>query len=209
MANKRKLEHPTPQLLSKYLKDHSNKDQYKKEDEVFGQLIQQYPTNDKITDVILKATVINSIESTWIFDIYQVAEQIKNMKIDARLKMGLPDLVDDIARATIRVNGRRCFSFASKYCHHHNQEAFPKCDRYVRHMLKAYRDEQKFQFNSFDSNELIRFHKNLKYSRFKYILTKFREHFKLTEFTFRQIDIFLWMYGKECFPPKYKKKNKS
>ncbi len=206
MVSKRKLERPTSQLVNKYLTEHGNNDQYKKEDEAFGQLIQQYPTNEKITGVILKATVINAIEGTNIFGIYQVAEQIKNMNIDRSLKDESPDLVDDIANITISISGKRSFAFASKYCHHHNQEAYPKCDKYVREMLKAYRDERRFQFNGFNSNELIKNFRQLKYSRFKDILTNFRKHFNLIEFTFRQIDIFLWMYGKQCFPPKYKKK---
>jgi len=31
---------------------------------------------------------------------------------------------------------------------------------------------------------------------------QFRLKYGLTEFNFKELDKFLWMYGKECFPPK-------
>ena len=45
---------------------------------------------------------------------------------------------------------------------------------------------------------------NLKeYQRFIEIIKNFQKHYNLESFTLREIDIYLWLAGKEYFPNKY------
>lgn len=179
---------PNPKLLRRYLKRYEKETQYTDSDKALRQLVRQNPSNRKIADVILKATAINDISSTQIYNIHRVAKHIKRKKIDTRLKKGSPDLVDDIAKVTIHGKRRRLFSFASKYCHLHNPKDYPKRDRYVCRMLSAYKHKygfgkNGFNFFAYELNDNNRFN----YPRFKEILSNFRKHFNLTRFSFSEL----------------------
>jgi hypothetical protein len=63
-------------------------------------------------------------------------------------------------------------------------------------MLLHYRTDDKFY--SFEQSDLK------SYRNFIEIINKFRRHYGLDEFSLRQIDIFLWLAGKEFFPKKYR-----
>ena len=82
--------------------------------------------------------------STNIFKIYPVAKHILNLNIDERLKSGDPTLVDEIAKINIGGKEKYFYSFASKYCSHHNQLDFPIYDSYVHKVLKNYRNDDMF-----------------------------------------------------------------
>jgi len=43
------------------------------------------------------------------------------------------------------------------------------------------------------------------YPMFVEIITRFQNHYHLNRFSLREIDIFLWLAGKDSFPRKYKK----
>ena len=88
------------------------------------------------------------------------------------------------------------YSFASKYCSHHNPEAFPIYDSYVDEVLRYFRDVD--GFTTFRTSELK------DYSRFKEILLKFRSFYGLEQFTLKEIDKYIWQLGKKYFPKTYK-----
>ena len=52
------------------------------------------------------------------------------------------------------------------------------------------------------------FHKNYlkNYSKFKTVLIKFREFFGLEEFNLKELDKYLWQFGKYYFPKTYYQK---
>ena len=58
-------------------------------------------------------------------------------------------------------------------------------------MLINYQKQDTFNLIDFSDNNL----KN--YSEFKEILNNFKNHYRLKNLSFRQIDKFLWLYGKE------------
>ena len=47
------------------------------------------------------------------------------------------------------------------------------------------------------------------YPQFVRIISEFRKHYGLDRFSLRQVDVFLWLAGKECFPRMYGKRKKA
>lgn len=67
-------------------------------------------------------------------------------------------------------------------------------------MLRHFRNVD--AFFDFDNNDL----KN--YEKFKNILLKFREFYKLEKFSLKDLDRYLWQAGKEYYPKNYNKKKR-
>ena len=57
--------------------------------------------------------------------------------------------------------------------------------------------KNKDEFASFKKDELK------KYGRFLEVIRDFMEHYKLNNFSLREIDIYLWLSGKKHFPNRY------
>lgn len=155
----------------------------------------EFAKNDNLQNILIKCSVLNDFYSTNIFKIYPVAKHILSLNIDDRLKKGDPSLVDDIAKVSINNKDKYFYSFASKYCSHHNQLDFPIYDSYVHKVLKYYRNVDRFFI--FDENDLK------VYSRFKDILIQFRSFYKLDKYNLKELDKYLWQFGKEYFPNNY------
>jgi len=66
--------------------------------------------------------------------------------------------------------------------------------------LLAYRDKDKF--SKFAEADLRQ------YPKFKVIVISFRQYYGLTGFSFRELDHFLWGYGKELFSATHTGRNK-
>ena len=62
----------------------------------------------------------------------------------------------------------------------------------------AYDDNVMQRYTSYVSKEDLK-----KYERFLEIIHKFKQHYNLGNFSLRQIDIYLWLAGKEYFQNKY------
>ena len=96
--------------------------------------------------------------------------------------------------ADFEVSGKKryCFSFATKYCSWHVPEHYQIADSFVEKLLIAYRNRDRFV--AFENKALH------DYTRFKEIVEAFRRRYGLTNFGFKELDKFLWLYGKEKFP---------
>lgn len=149
------------------------------------------PHNTDIVHVLLKVSALNDFYSTNIFDTHAVAKHIAALDVDGRITAGDPLLVNQIAFVTVGGKGRNFYSFASKYCNHHKPEAFPIYDSYVEKMLLHFQRTDKFA--EFGKAALKQ------YDRFVQVILAFRRHYSLEQFTLRQIDIFLWLAGKDAF----------
>ena len=121
------------------------------------------------------------------------------MLFRSRLEIGDETLVNDIQHITINKVEKNFYSFATKYCSHHNPLEFPIYDSYVDKILCYFRDHDQFPLS-----QNINF-KN--YTEFKSILLNFRHHYGLDVFNLKQIDQYLWQLGKDYFPKIYKRKN--
>ena len=113
------------------------------------------------------------------------------------LKAGDTTLVGDIQHLTINGVEKNFYSFATKYCSHHNPLEYPIYDSYVDRVLRHYRDQDGFA--EFKNEELK------DYARFKELLIQFREFYGLQEYDLKQIDKYIWQLGKDYFPKNYGK----
>ena len=136
--------------------------------------------------------------STNIFSVFPVAKHIQSLDIDARLKAGDVTLVSAIQK--VRINGveKNFYSFATKYCSHHNPLDYPIYDSYVEKMLCFFRNQDAFA--SFRTEDLK------DYVIFKGALIDFRAFYGLEKYNLKEIDKYIWQLGKEFFPKSYGKK---
>lgn len=160
-----------------------------------GELFRQYPKNTDAAHVFLKATALNALYGTQI-PIYsdripvilEVANHIVSLGIDADIERGSEELVGRITRVAVSGKADRYnYSFATKYCSWQKPEFYPIFDSRVVEYL----------WLLCNHNCISRFHKESlwSYTAFKKIVTDFRDRFGLSEFTFKQVDKFLYLQG--------------
>ena len=188
---------PSVEKVEEYLKLWDTLENYSLQecalDKLFFELA---PSNTNISDILLKSATLNDFYSTNIFSIFPVAKHILSLNIDDRLKEGDETLVDDMKNIVINNKNMKLYSFATKYCSHHNPDAFPIYDSFVDKVLRYFRDID--DFSKFKNKDL----KN--YKTFKSILRDFQNFYSLQKYSFKELDRFLWQFGKEYFPKKYK-----
>lgn len=160
------------------------------------------PESTDMQDVLLKISVLNDFYSTNIYDVYSVAyHYVREVKdLDRRIREADPSVVDELAAVPTPVsapeNDRKVFhhySFATKYCSHHNPAEYPIYDRYVRDVLMFFR--RRDHFAEFKADDLKH------YPRFKEVVDLFRLHYGLSQYNFKQIDNYLWQLGKDHYNP--------
>jgi len=183
---------PTVALTKSYLTKWETLDKFKIQEDALTLLFQTFcPHHDNIVHVLLKVSALNDFYSTNIYNTHAVAKHIVALKVDQRIAAGDHTVVNKIAAVSIGDKVRNCYSFASKYCNHHNPEPFPIYDAYVEKMLLHFQKEK--EFATFCNADLKQ------YQRFVGIIQDFRKHYLLEQFSLRQIDIYLWLAGKEAF----------
>lgn len=189
------LPRPCHSEVEKYLESWNNLENYSLQEAALDKLFFSLaPNNTRIEDILLKVSTLNDFYSTNIFSVFPVAKHILSLNIDTRLKQGDPTLVDAIKT----VDGRNHYSFATKYCSHHNPLEYPIYDSYVDKILRYFRDTD--GFCSFKSEELKQ------YDKFKQIVLAFRTYYGLDLYSLKEIDQYLWQLGKDYFPKNYSSK---
>ncbi len=189
---------PTPSVeeVEFYLKQWDELENYHLQEDALDKLFFTLcPANTEMSDILLKVATLNDFYSTNIFSVYPVAKHILSLQIDARLKVGDVTLVRDIQHVTINGIEKNFYSFATKYCSHHNPLEYPIYDSYVEKVLKHFRDRDGF---SKFSNEDLK-----DYIRFKGTLVDFGKFYGLDQYNLKQIDKYIWQLGKRYFPKKY------
>ncbi len=154
---------PSPSEVEKYIRLWDSLDNYvnqeKALDKLFFSLCQK---NDAIEDVLLKCSTLNDFYSTNIFDIHAVAKHILSIPdFDKRLKNGDLTLVDEIAHVEVGKEKKQHFfySFASKYCSHHQPLMYAIYDNYVEKGVTIFqKTRQVLQFQQFRLTKLPSFH---------------------------------------------------
>lgn len=185
---------PSVKEVEKYLEQWKHLDNYVNQENSLDKLFFELILNNKqIEDILIKCSTLNDFYSTNIFSIFPVAKHILELNIDERLNKGDLTLVNDIA--DVKELDRRFYSFASKYCSHHNPEQFPIYDNYVDKVLRYFRNVDKFA--NFKND-------NIKdYVKFKYILEEFKVYYSLEQYSLKELDRYLWLLGKEYFKKEY------
>ncbi|HUH62435.1 MAG TPA: hypothetical protein VLZ50_05530 [Terracidiphilus sp.] len=166
-------------------------------------LFAQYPANTCFDHVLLKVVVVNSTYGTQIHAVsskkptlYDVARHIVSRNIDDALQAGSVDVVDRIADVSADGKHEYLYSFASKYCNWQRPDCYPIYDaRVVKYLcaLRSHEANQPGGFRQFETKELW------SYPTFKQVVADFREHFHLQEFSFKEIDKFLYVEGMNLF----------
>lgn len=189
---------PAPEEVLYYLRRWDGLENYTLQERALNRLFHQLcPHNKAMEDILLKSATLNDFYSTNIFSIYPVAKHIHELDIDGRLAAGDITLVDDIQRVVVSGKEKNFYSFATKYCSHHNEKDFPIYDSYVDEMLRYF--QKKYQFSNFNRNDLKQ------YIKFHAILLDFRTYFSLEQFELKEVDKYLWQLGKDYFPKTYGK----
>lgn len=188
---------PTLIEIKNYLNKWDKLENYVLQESSLQKLFNQtYPLNNDMDDVLIKVCSLNDFYSTNIFSPFTIAKHIVELDIDNRLGKGDLELFNEIA--IVKVNGNKeinFYSFATKYCSHHNPIVYPIYDSYVEKLLMYFKKTDKFfKFKKEDLKT---------YSKYKNILIGFQKYYTLEEFNLKEIDKYLWQAGKYYFPKKY------
>lgn len=125
------IEIPKPSVVQvdSYLKKWTKLENYRLQEEALNKLfLELCPKNVDLSDVLLKVSTLNNFYSTNIFSVYPVAKQICSLDIDSRLEKGDPTLIRDLQYVQISCVQKNFYSFATKYCSHHNPSEYPIYD---------------------------------------------------------------------------------
>lgn len=159
-------------------------------EDAVGKLFALFASNTDMSNVLLKVAAVNQFYSTQIFAVVDVAKHICSIgeEIDSALSRGVPEIVDRIAKVTIKEKVRNNFSFASKYCSWHQPEHYPIWDSRVDRYLRRLQGEAPF-CSSFGKPD------NWDYPAFRGVMECLRGTFGLQGVSFKKIDKFLYTYG--------------
>ena len=196
---KRDVPNPCKNEVEKYLKKWDSLENYVLQENSLNKLFfETYPNNNDINDILVKVSTLNDFYSTNIFSVFSVAKRILELNIDERLKNKDETLVNDIANVNINGVEKHFYSFATKYCSHHNPIDYPIYDSYVSKVLIYF--NRKDHFSDFKKDDLKI------YKKFKEVLVAFKKYYNIDEYNLKDIDRYLWQLGKEYFPNSYKRK---
>lgn len=192
----KRIPKPSPREVERYLRKWDSLENYVLQERALNKLFHDVCAENKdIRDILLKCSTLNDFYSTNIYSTFPVAKHILELKIDDRLKAGDLSLVNDIAIVEIGGKKKNFYSFASKYCSHHNSKAFAIYDSYVEKCLAYFNKNDKFSdFHKQDLRD---------YRIFNKALVDFKHHYGLDSYGLKEIDQYLWQLGKDYFPNKY------
>ena len=188
---------PSKKEVIKYLDKWNNLENYVLQEQSLDKLFFEiYPKNTDIRDILIKASSLNDFYSTNIYSIFPVAKHICQLNIDEQLNNFDETLVNDIALIELNGKERNFYSFATKYCSHHNPFEYPIYDAYVEKILLYFCKQD--NFSNFKKDDLK------DYKKFKQTLLDFKKYYDIDEYNLKEIDKYIWQLGKEYFPKKYK-----
>lgn len=191
--NNIKIQYPSSKEIEYYMRKWDSQENYVHQEKALDKLFFKLcPENKDINDVLLKTVALNDFYSTQIFSVYTVANHIITISnIDKRIKDGDETLVEEIQTVTINGKEKNFYSFATKYCSHHNPSAFPIYDSYVSDMLYFF--SKRDNFFKFTKVSLRN------YRIFKKTISSFMNFYSLNQYSVKDIDKYLWQIGKENF----------
>jgi len=185
---------PSPTAINGASTLHDRHDSWAAGDCILENVREVFPTWDT-TSSYAKAVAVNSLYSTNVYSIWQMAVYISTVMSDEGVDQGSPALVEKIA-ALPKADGdgvvRHFRSFASKFCHFFvNEDRFPILDWYSDWMLKfflgpEYRYDEKMPYLSHCEN-----------------FNALHGRPGLKGFSGRQIDRFLWVSGQYLYWKKH------
>ncbi len=181
-------------LVPVYLKKWENLQDYPEQEQVLRILFGKCPKNNDFNKVMIKVATLNTFYSTYLKSVPMMVNQILTIpNFDMMLEDGDPWLVDKICE----MEGYTPFSFATKYCSHHNPTAYPIYDSFVAKVLTAYQERDHFTNIKTDLSST---NKKKSYEKDFYpIITEFQDYYNLSKYSYKKLDRFLWLLGKVHF----------
>ncbi len=184
---------PTPALVRQYIQ-RFDEGRDGRADKALATLFQTFPGNQQSEHVMFKVLGLNAFHNSKVIGVTAVVKHIVSLNIDEKLAQRAPELVDKIAPTPMKDGKlRRNYSFASKYCSWHVPDAYPIFDSIVERLVWEYQQIDHFA-GFFWRNEMTN-----NYVKFRQILEALRQYYGLSEFSFKALDKYLWLYGKEYF----------
>lgn len=171
---------------------------YTLETKALDLIFNQYKNNTNLLEIIIKIGCLDNFYSTNAtknIKIPDIAEKILNIKdFDLRIQKWDTDLVRELAIFGKGDKEIKLYSFATKYCtlhncmvHKHNDYAI-----YDSIVCKKLKDFNKlYPFTEFSDDDWTL----ESYPRYREILRLFIEKFEL-DYSFRDLDLYLWKLGK-------------
>jgi len=179
---------PTPELIEEYNKKWFKLDKYPEQEEILNNIFSN--TDNSNFNLILSKTIyLNEFYSTHLDDVIGMARHIKKLNINLKLEANDISLVEDIANTPNKM--KNAYSFASKYCSWHKPNNYPILDSYAKGVL--YRMNKEFGFMPQFTRQNI----SSSYIFYCKIYDNFIQYFNLQNYTLKEIDRFLWLFGKE------------
>jgi hypothetical protein len=191
-----KLEKPNPKFISKILSKY-----YQNEGDLNDKLLLLFKTlnsNKDKYEVLIKAAALNQIYATSISNINPVVNQIikESNSLNITQRSSVVDykiFADKISHVKWKNNKgeyfeRNYLSFSSKYVHFISEYKTPIYDSYIWILIKGYLGQMNDEKISFKSPENL----NEFYATFE----SFRKSFCLENYSYYELDKFLWQYGK-------------
>ena len=170
-------------------------DNYGPEMEMITRCLLKFPTNTDPDIVAMKVGLIDITNSTHLsqhkskISMVELSRIIASIPdIDARIKAGDPEVVNQIARSNGNIN---LFSFASKYCCYHNKNLYGHDDYSILDtVLKEYLPRY---FNDVTKGQIQKWQNSFDYKAYDdYITDKLDELGITIEFRKRKFDLFVW-----------------
>lgn len=183
-----KLPFPTPEIIEKYNKKWFELDKYPEQENILAELFSN-EDNSNLKIVLTKTIFLNEFYSTHLDNAVGMAKHIVNLNINKKLKNNDISLVEDIAFTPSKM--KNAYSFASKYCSWHKPDTYPIFDSYAKGVL--YRMNEKFGFMPQFTQKSI----SSSYIFYCNVYKNFIHYFHLQNYTLKQIDRFLWLFGKD------------
>lgn len=168
---------------------------YGPENDLITRCLQKYPANTEPEIVAMKIGLIDITNSTHLsqhkskISMLELAEIISKIKdADERIKVGDPEVVNEIARCNGNVN---LFSFASKYCCYHNCNLYGRDDYSILDtILKDYLPRY---FPEIKRNTIQKWQDGFKYKEYNDFITRKLDELNITiDFRKRKFDHFVW-----------------
>lgn len=170
-------------------------DNYGPENDMISRCLKLFPQNTDLDIVAMKIGLIDITNSTHLsqhkskismVELSNIIAAIPN--IDARIQMGDPEVVNEIARGNGKIN---LFSFASKYCCYHNRNLYGKDDYSILDtVLKKYLPRY---FDDITKSQIQKWQDRYQYKEYNdYITRKLDELGIHTENRKRKFDHFVW-----------------
>lgn len=170
-------------------------DNYGKEMDMISSCLKRFPDNTDQDIVAMKVGLIDITNSTHLsqhkskISMVELSKKIASIQdIDARIKAGDPDVVNEIAKSNGRIN---LFSFASKYCCYHNRNLYERDDYSI--FDTVLKEHLPLYFSDVTKTQIEKWRKEYKYKEYNDYITKKLDELGITvEFRKRKFDLFVW-----------------